>query len=316
MAAATDISISSINNAIFSADNSASSMDNPFSKVDSPSPIELVESKIDCDFSNNPIELKIDTTSAQPFILITSLYNETDVARAQEYLTCLEKNLIHPSIQSIHVVYDTSRDDLNNYVLNYLKLKNVKITYIVGRPTFGYLFKLINEQYPQNKIIISNADIYFNETLHVLDSYDLQEKFLALTRWNVKADGSIEIFKQYDKNNNFRQDWSYYSQDTWIFQAPLKPFRYEGIELGTFLCDGIVAFQAYQVKLHVFNPCWTIQCCHLHLSNIRNYQKMPPIQSEIMPVPWTTLYEQINKNENYFEKYQLKECDYQYFKRN
>ena len=36
-----------------------------------------------------------------PFILITTLYNETNHERAKEYITCLEKNLRHPLIDKI-----------------------------------------------------------------------------------------------------------------------------------------------------------------------------------------------------------------------
>jgi len=46
-----------------------------------------------------------------PFILITTLYNETNHERVKEYITCLEKNLRHPLIDKIHVLYDTTKDD-------------------------------------------------------------------------------------------------------------------------------------------------------------------------------------------------------------
>lgn len=289
------------------------------SKIDNLISIYHNASKVDEVFVNDVLELKIDNNpvhSIKPFILITSLYNETDLSRMQEYITCLDKNLAHKSIGKIHVMYDTSKDDLENKLLQYLKSKNIEISFIVGRPTFGSLFSLVNQLYSDKKIIVSNGDIYFNESLSLLDNYDLHGKFLALTRWNVKEDNSIEIFKQFDKNGVFRPSWSYQSQDTWIFQAPIKKFNFDDIQLGTFLCDGLIAFQAYQIKLHVFNPCTTIQCCHLHLSGVRHYERIAPDQALIMSVPWTTLEDPPNKNENYLEKYQLKEYEFEYFKKN
>ena len=135
--------------------------------------------------------------SHEKFKLIIGLYNETGIERSNEYITCLKNNMMHDSIDEIHVVYDTSKDDEINYLLNYLKVTKVKISYIQERPSFGYFFNLINNYYPDSKVILSNADIYFNETLRLLENYPLANKFLALTRWDVKEDGSIEIFKQY-----------------------------------------------------------------------------------------------------------------------
>src|SRR5271170_7434179 len=96
------------------------------------------------------------------FILITSLYNEIDEQRKEEYITCLKKNLANPLIEHIHILYDTSKDKNINNFLQQLSTFNVSITLITGRPSYNACFKLANELYLNKKIIISNADIYFN----------------------------------------------------------------------------------------------------------------------------------------------------------
>jgi hypothetical protein len=205
--------------------------------------------------------------SSKKFILVTSLYNEPKPERAREYLTCLEKNLNHSRIAHIHVVYEFVPGD-NSELLNYLLSKNISIEFVSSRPSYGFMFDLVNRQYPGQKIIVSNADIYFNETLTLLDDYDLTNKFLALTRWNVRADGSMTPYFTVKKM---------YSQDTWIFRAPLKKFNDDSMVLGTCGCDNRLAFQADAAGLEVLNPCGSIQCCHLHLSNVRNYKKCKPM---------------------------------------
>ncbi len=225
---------------------------------------------------------------AQHFILITSLYNETHTERRQEYITCLERNLQHPAIEHIHVVYDTSNDGAHNELLEYLKQQPVSISYINDRPTFGYCFELASEQYPNRGILLSNADIFFNKTLFLLENYDLTNKFLALTRWDVKEDGRLEIFKQYDKNGEF-DPISYLSQDVWIFMTPLKKFINPNFQLGTWACDGYIACQAYLSDLHVINPCLSIQCCHLHLSKIRHWIPQSIPGAKALLLPWCTL---------------------------
>ncbi|HJZ23198.1 MAG TPA: hypothetical protein VJ201_01975, partial [Candidatus Babeliales bacterium] len=206
---------------------------------------------------------------AENFKLITVLYNEKNPARTKEYLTCLNHNLNHELIDTILVIYDTSADDQNNTILNYLKTKKVTISYANSRQTYGYCFELANKLYPNSKIILSNADIYFNETLNLLRDYDLTGQFLALTRWNITKDNSLELFKQYPRGK-FNKDWSESSQDVWIFKTPLHITKAIQIQLGIMNCDSRIAYEAFQSGLKVTNPCLTIQCCHLHRTNIRN----------------------------------------------
>ncbi|MDR3550284.1 MAG: hypothetical protein P4L31_02640 [Candidatus Babeliales bacterium] len=229
-------------------------------------------------------------TKEQKFVLIISLYNETDRERMQEYITCFEHNLKHPLIHGIHVLYDTSKDSRANKLLQYLESKKIKMSYITSRPTYASCFDLANKLYPNSKIILSNADIYFNETLEDMASFNLTDKFLALTRWNVKKDGSIELFKQY-YGGALRLDMSYASQDTWMFKTPLKKFKEANIKLGTMTCDTLISYQAWASGLDVFNPCLSIQCCHLHLSEIRHYDTWSHVMDKPLKIlPWVTLY--------------------------
>lgn len=224
----------------------------------------------------------------EKFSLIINLYNETNISRMSEYICCLEKNVAHNCIDAIHVLYDTTKDDNKNYLLHYLQSKKIGITYIKECPTYGTCFELANTLFPNKRIIVSNADIYFNETLSLLHNHSLENKFLALTRWNVLSDGRLEIFKQYH-NGEFQKLWSETSQDVWIFQTPLKKFVNDSIHLGTMQCDSLIAYQAHISGLTVINPCLSIQCCHLDLTGIRNYNSDIRSEGTWMPVPWQKL---------------------------
>lgn len=235
----------------------------------------------------NTVFARKSIVKAKSFKLITTLYNETNKDRIREYITCMEYNLNHKYIESIHVLYDTSKNNLNdheNHILNYIKSKNIAITYIHGRPTYGMCFDLANRNYPNNRIILCNADIYFNDTLKQLQSYDLTNKFIALTRWNVQEDESI---KPHTYTNGADAE---YSQDVWIFKTPLKTFYEDTIQLGLPSCDGRIAYEARQSGLEVINPCLTIQCCHLHLSDIRNYVSGGIFEwNKMVSLSWTEL---------------------------
>jgi len=217
------------------------------------------------------------------FVMITSLYNEKEEARIAEYVVCMEKNLVHPLIDTIHVLYDTAKDDSEESILlDYLRSKKVIIHYIQGRPTYHECFELANTLHPGRRIIIGNADIYYNETLGLLDTYDLADKFLALTRWNVQEDGSIKIYMWPNNKEAIG------SQDVWIFKTPIKPFKDQSVTIGVPHCDARIAYQAKQSGLTVLNPCLSIQACHVHLSGIRHYVALPR-PKEMMWVPWSTL---------------------------
>ncbi len=222
----------------------------------------------------------------EKFKLITLLYNETNEERISEYITCLERNQANDSIAEIHVLYDTSKDGEENKLLQYLQTTNVTMSYVTRRPSFSYCFNIANTLYPNSRVILSNADIYFNETLALLENYDLSDKLLALTRWNVQQDGEIQPFKRGEKNAND-------SQDVWIFKTPLRKINCADIKFGTPHCDGKIAYQAQRNRLNVLNPCMTVQCCHLHLSNVRNYDtKTPTPFIHLSRIPWIKLGEE------------------------
>ena len=130
------------------------------------------------------------------FSLITSLYNETHEDRLGEYIYCLDKNIKNILIKDIHVFYDDSKDTQNNLLLEYIKKqKKVKIKIISGRPTYKELFTYANDNFSKNsKVIVSNGDIYFDETLGLVKNKSLENIFLALTRWNQDKKGKIAPF--------------------------------------------------------------------------------------------------------------------------
>jgi hypothetical protein len=202
------------------------------------------------------------------FILITSLYHETDQARAMEYIECLGRNVNHPLIKQIHVLYDKSSDNPHkeNPVLRYLKKQGITIKYVDKRPTFKELFNRANKLYPGMLVIVSNADIYFNETLYGVNKIDFSNSILALTRWNRCKDGTLQLFV----GDNGKAVST--SQDTWFFRTPLRKINCADLFLGTWHCDMHIVYRMLNVGYEVYNPCLTVQCCHVHNSGVRHYK--------------------------------------------
>lgn len=210
---------------------------------------------------------------SNPFVLITMLYNESNKQRACEYLECLDRNLKHPDFGKIHVLYDISKG--KGWLFSELEKRSVAITFIKGHASFGSIFKIANAQYPHRHIILSNADIYFDESLHLIDDTHLHNTVLALSRLNPTHNGfKLQI---------------HLSQDVWIFKTPLPTTpALDTIHMGTWCCEGLLALQLEQIGLRVANPCLTVSCFHMHAKKIRHWKRHDVIEPRKAP-PHCTL---------------------------
>jgi len=188
--------------------------------------------------------------------LFTYLYNETNPRRIKEYIRCLEKNRNHPMIKKIHVNYDISNDPEKTGVIHqYLQEHGIDISYAKGRLTLIQCMRMINELFPDDYVIFSNADIWFNETLLRLDTEHIEGKMLGLSRR-----GGLRFP---------------YSQDTWIFKTPFLADHHflEKTYIGLPNCEKPIIHVARNVMgLHVYNPCYSIHCMHEHKSRIRHHE--------------------------------------------
>ena len=186
----------------------------------------------------------------------------TKEERCKEFIQCLDKNIAHDRIKKIVVFYDAGNENKSDAFLNKIKSKDIDIVYKKGRLTYKEAFTYANERFPFSDIIVANADIYFNETLNKLDTVDLNQNFLCLTRWNMQKNGKLKIF--------YQPHGSHYSQDAWIFKTPLKINFRCSFKMGLKHCDSSLNYHLKNSQLNISNPCLDIQACHLHISNCRN----------------------------------------------
>jgi hypothetical protein len=197
--------------------------------------------------------------AAEKYVLLTSLYHEQKEGRIEEYKKCLLKNLEHPLIEKIIVFFDTKGAAINCALLDFIKNLPITIEYLEGRPTFKLIFNYADYFYHGRRILVSNADIYFNDTLQLLNQVDFDNLFVALTRWDEDVFGRLKPFH----GNR--------SQDVWIYRAPFRSSSFPLFELGTWQCDGKMAKCAFSNGYKVINPLYQVQACHVHNSSVRNY---------------------------------------------
>ena len=221
------------------------------------------------DFTNNSY------TASIFFILIINLYNETNHLRIKEYLLTLQSNLKNPHITQIIIYYDTSKDDDNNYIYNFIIDQininnNIKLILCTERPSFKELFEIANNNNNNNNnnnYIISNADIIHTCDLEKLNTINLDNKLIALTRWEFIEETKIVPMNMY----NYVHTWS---QDTWIFNKTINLHinqiqELNNIYIGTVRCDSKINYYLKLTNIDIKNYCIDIRTVHMHLQGCR-----------------------------------------------
>jgi hypothetical protein len=166
--------------------------------------------------------------------LFVNYYEEQNPKRRSEIETCLRNNTENPYI-------------------NYMMIESLQ------RMTYSNFFKIINEYTSVDDInIIANLDIYFDDTVKILEGMGVNEAF-TLGRWDLKKDGNICLADRPD------------SQDAWVIKGKVKNVN-GAFNLGYCGCDNRIAHELHKSGYVVSNPCRTIKAIHVHTSNIRNYK--------------------------------------------
>jgi hypothetical protein len=191
-------------------------------------------------------------------ILLTGLYHDPDAGRRAELRECLRRNAENVLINEIHLFSEdaVAAESLQSDPV--MSLNKIRLVPHGRRLTFRDLFDYSNRALGGQGVIAANADIFFDDSLALLDGYDLRGRLLCLSRWDVQADGSASFFEHPA------------SQDAWIFRAPVSAFSCS-FPLGVPGCENRLAWEAQRSGLKLANPGRSIKANHLHLSQVRNY---------------------------------------------
>lgn len=193
------------------------------------------------------------------------------IERNNEIIFCLNKNILlleKNLISSIYLLINKHEDVSAFKNINNLYTEEIDVL----RPTFDNFFSLINKISSQDDInIIINADIILTESIILVDSFNMEKTFLALTRWEIDKNGSIDFLNRAD------------SQDVWIFKGTVKINC--DYSLGVIGCDNKIAYDFYSSGYRVINPSIDIKCLHLHNASYRNYMgdRLPGPYHHIAP---------------------------------
>jgi hypothetical protein len=206
-------------------------------------------------------------------ILLTGFYQEADANRREEFRECLRRNLENKWLDEIHLFIEESVGQ-DRLLAETPLLTAAKFRLIAQgrRVTYRDLFAYANNRLPGQRVIIANADIFFDDTLARLDGHDLSGKLLCLSRWDVRADGAAYFFDHPA------------SQDAWIFQTPIREFPCD-FHLGVPGCDNRLAWEVEHAGLEVSNPSRSLRASHLHLSGVHSYSERQRLAGPTKAIP-------------------------------
>lgn len=162
--------------------------------------------------------------------LFINIYIDKIDARQKELEICFKKNVENALINKIYAFVEKEHYP---YWLKKFPLSE-KINYIQweGRPTYNDYFSFTNN-FDTDINIISNTDIYFDETLQIAKDFKWNNHCFALTRYDYHPETSFNG-ETYPERIEFLDRCD--SQDSWIFYGAGKKVKYGDFPLGLRGC--------------------------------------------------------------------------------
>ena len=216
-------------------------------------------------------KINYQNNSNKPIILITQFFITNNTTRQYELNNCLTLNILNNNIDTILLLTEEFID-IKKYLtldINIKTLLKVRQIIINKRLTLYTALEYCNKD--NHIYIISNSDIFFNNTLNIIKTVNLNNKVFALSRYDL-----LDNYK-HNKSNQikiFTHDGNYGnpvidSHDVWICNNIKNDIRLD-IPLGTCGIDNIANYIFTENGYEVINPLFDIQIIHYHLDLSRN----------------------------------------------
>lgn len=200
---------------------------------------------------------------------VTSVYDEGNLIRLIDYLTCVVLNL--RSVANLFLMYE-ARDGFFQRVIQAmctdLDIAPGRLTLLPfgRRPTFEELFSVQKLLPESTLLVVGNADVAFDATLSDLAKAALDDHIYILSRWDIADNGkSASLIRLESGIPNI------FSADAWIARTPFRPDYRLDYPIGSFHCDSFINNQISRSrKFRWANPCLDIHVFHLHDSRFNS----------------------------------------------
>ncbi|XP_068744337.1 uncharacterized protein [Montipora capricornis] len=207
-----------------------------------------------------------------PVLNTSGSQTNVNLTRQQEFIHCLQRNLLSPHVQKIHILCETDRDPL--FIRNLDLRMNWKLLFhILGwRMRYKDAFQYASQNLLGKNAMIINADCYVDKGFEYLNEDILSRKTVyALTRHERLEN------VHFCKKRDFCGPNSKYigSHDAWMFRllAPVPAAFLSNIDFRPNI-EGIERVLIFNLRKYgrfrIKNPCKLLHIVHYHCSRIKN----------------------------------------------
>ena len=202
---------------------------------------------------------------------ITQFFKHEKSKRAAEIRKCLRENSKSRLIDKILLLNESPQE---------FPASSKIVEEVIGhRLTYQDVIERVYTIPDDVIVVFANADIFIDDnSWRDIWSLNLEDKFLALLRYDVSATWDVAEAKIFGP----RAD----SQDTWVVRAVDIKKRAKdswnlGFKFGKMGCDNLLALEMMKQKFIVSNPSQSLRTYHVHTSDIRNYNKTDVIEAPV-----------------------------------
>jgi len=221
----------------------------------------------------------VPNTETTEIHVFTQFFVHKSPGRNEEMRHCLKQNQQNPHVTAIHLLGE------REYNLNELGLETghkIVQENVEKRLTFQAVFQYIREKKIKGYCVMTNADIFFDDTIKYLKTSTLHEKkeAVALLRYEFNKNAGT------DKSPIFGPRFD--SQDTWIlhsnYAVRMSQEKIFNFEFGKPGCDNKMVYLLRILGYGVINDPNIIKSFHFHRSIMRDY-----FGKEVIAAPWGTI---------------------------
>jgi hypothetical protein len=189
--------------------------------------------------------------------------------RLNEFCAVLKNNIENPCVDKIclfveDVAIETSAWPEAEKMRRLWEMPKIQLIKDYKRHTYADLIEFANSQV-SCIVLISNCDIYYDETLKLLETIDFSRRAVCLSK--------IEIIDENGRLFYLTSAMKGYSQDSWAFKPPIRKMPSADFYMGIQRCDNRIAWEFNAIGLVPFNPSESIRSYHYHLSGVRTYRQ-------------------------------------------
>ena len=199
-------------------------------------------------------------------VLVNEWYHHRDAKHLAEMRESLSKNISSDSFDEITLFA------LNRGGLSGLNLDKVRIVDCTERPNFRDIIEFCNTQYMNAQCVVANNDIEFpplTNSFPIARSKDL----IAVSRHELKNGKAVwfDDAEYYGRQPIHSIPPHAFSNDAWIFNAPIRLKGGKRIMMGQMGCDQRFLWLAFMSGMTIRHATKSFQVLHHHENKSRNW---------------------------------------------